>query len=752
MQLPFLKSKETQKEFFLSLLIKPFKIGAILFEEINNKLFILATNEIGTTSATGELSEEELLLSTDKVVSFIEGSLPPGATLEKTIFSLPFSWIDEGKIKKEYLFKLKKICEDLGLVPIGYLISIEAIVHFLERSEGAPVSAVFIEVSKGETLIYLVRASKILEVHSGIIEGHLVQTVEKLLKQVDSVDVLPPKIILLEDKGVEGIQQEFLSNQWGKDVPFLHVPQVVVLERGFENEATINGVASQMELEVFQNIKTQENKEDQDEVLKKVDSSEFGFLKDEDVAEKKDETSNIPYILDSDKDNLDEKGKGGEEPSVSYFKKEDKKDEQIQDLNEENIREAKLPLKTFFLKVFFQFKSFKVPTAFLSRRFSSLKDSSGLKTKMLIAAFGMLVVVLFFSFLYYNLILRVSITIFTDKKVQEKTADVIFSQNSNRENSINIEIFSEESKGKDSQESTGKKETGDKAHGEVTIFNKTENRKTFSKGTILVGPNDLEFELQGEIVIASTSPFSTTLSNAKAKVLAKNFGKEFNLPSNSNWTVKGFSTSDYIGKNTDAITGGTKKETTVVSENDLKNLMTSVTEKLEKDAISAAKAKIDQDTEVFPKALSSEVMTEEYTKKEGDESQSVGLSATIKYEIGKYKRENLRVFIDGILKKGIPSNYVFQESDSKVDLTNIKINPKDKSASVQLDIRAIYVPKIQIEELKKTLKGKSKKSAQNQIQSINGVSDVVINLKNELPLFPEVLPNNVKNIEIEIKN
>ena len=61
MQLPFLKTKDKQKNFFLSLLIKPDRVGAILFEEINSKLFILSTNEIDTGEDTIRLSGEELL-------------------------------------------------------------------------------------------------------------------------------------------------------------------------------------------------------------------------------------------------------------------------------------------------------------------------------------------------------------------------------------------------------------------------------------------------------------------------------------------------------------------------------------------------------------------------------------------------------------------------------------------------------------------------------------------------------------------
>ena len=184
MQFPFLKSKEPQKNFFISLLIKPFKIGAILFEEINSKLFILSTHELETEKETADLSSEDLLLISDKAISFVEGSLPEKSSVEKTIFSVPYDWVEEGKIKKEHLVKLKKVCEDLGLVPIGYLMTIEAIVHFLQKSEGAPVSAVFIETGQNKIFVYLVRAGKILEVVAGIVEENVLKTVEKLLKKM----------------------------------------------------------------------------------------------------------------------------------------------------------------------------------------------------------------------------------------------------------------------------------------------------------------------------------------------------------------------------------------------------------------------------------------------------------------------------------------------------------------------------------------------------------------------------------------
>ena len=116
-------------------------------------LWALALIAIVLLAACGPIVKSPLI--SDKAISFVEGSLPEKSSVEKTIFSVPYDWVEEGKIKKEHLVKLKKVCEDLGLVPIGYLMTIEAIVHFLQKSEGAPVSAVFIETAqKHESKLY----------------------------------------------------------------------------------------------------------------------------------------------------------------------------------------------------------------------------------------------------------------------------------------------------------------------------------------------------------------------------------------------------------------------------------------------------------------------------------------------------------------------------------------------------------------------------------------------------------------------
>jgi len=54
-----------------------------------------------------------------------------------------------------------------------------------------------------------------------------------------------------------------------------------------------------------------------------------------------------------------------------------------------------------------------------------------------------------------------------------------------------------------SQTATGIKLVGDPAVGKVTIYNRTSQSKVLPQGTILTGPDDLEFTLDEEVTVAS---------------------------------------------------------------------------------------------------------------------------------------------------------------------------------------------------------------------------------------------------------
>lgn len=776
MQLPFLKQSEPEKSFFLSLLIKPYKVAAILFEEVNNKLFILANYETEVESDIDQISQEELLMASDRAISSVEPKLPEGVNVEKTIFSLPFDWIIDSKIKDVYLEKLKGVCKALGLTPIGYLTAIEAIVHFIDKKEGAPVSAIFFEITKNRVFAYLVRAGKILEAHSETVSENLISTSEEILKKFNSVDVLPAKIILLDLENSASIQQDFLSHKWPGSIPFLHVPQVTVLEKGFENEAVVNGVAQQMELEVLSDVKRAEEALPIDEGeaegatkdLEEANGADFGFIKEEDVAKKDDglqTTDDSSMVTDEKEESLEgEKDEGQnlenledaeaaaaigaskknakEDVDVNYFKEHEEEVKNEAFPSESKLKIPKLPAFDVILS---SIKKVKLPAVPIVGGLGG-----GSKNKLIIGSIGLVLFIILFSFVYYNFILHANIVVLEDQKSFDKSTNITFTKDGSN-NSIKMDVATEEVKGNEDKNATGQKITGDKARGSVTIYNKTEDAKTFSNGTTIVGPNNLEFVTTDDVKIASTSSFSTNLSSASVKVEAAQFGKEYNLPSNSNFTIKGFSTSDFIAKNSDATSGGTSKTTTVVSAKDLSDLLNLVTQKLQGDAI--AKAQTGSTGQVILQTpLSQSVKDKSYSKKQGDQASSVSLAATVSYDIGKYSQSDLDNFVANLSKSEVPGTYVLEKGNSKFDVTDLKISKDGNSASATLKINAVYSPQVDSETLAKDIKGKSQKAAEEKVKSLSGISDVNITFQRKLPLFPTFLPFNSKNITITVNH
>jgi hypothetical protein len=512
--IPFL-TKSVSTDFFLALIFESDKISSILFKEQEKSLVILASRnaDIDLESA----STEDLIVAADGVISRLEMSLPEGANLEKTIFAVPHAWVEEGRIKTERLNQLKKISTELALTPMGFIVSIEAIIAFLQKKEGAPISGIFVELSDRMLSVFIVRSGNIIDVKQGLIDDTVEKTVEKLLGQVTKLDVLPSKIVLLHNKEAEAVQQKFLSHHWTKELPFMHLPQVAILDKGFENEAIISGVASQLNVSVRDDVEVSTSEEMEEEEASIVNSSDtFGFVKDEDVALSPKQEVRVEESSEQDLGFSEQIS----EPVIKHHGIIPATSDAGEEVFEEDEPEE-APRSNR-----------KSPASGLIGGLSAFLTPQGLSRiprlmgngKRLIIPFIALAVVVIFLALYYSVFLKAKITVFTDEKAfKEDSMDITLSTNSDSSFSdkiLKISTVDEEVKGEESQETTGQKDTGQKATGTVTVFNKTESPKEIAKGTTITSSNNLEFTLNDDIKIASTSSFSTSFSNTSAKITA----------------------------------------------------------------------------------------------------------------------------------------------------------------------------------------------------------------------------------------
>ncbi|MEK7451084.1 MAG: baseplate J/gp47 family protein, partial [Patescibacteria group bacterium] len=747
-------NKKSNSSYFLALVLENEKVNAVIFEEIEGKIKIVGNEEKYFNDSIEKISPEEMLDALDKAISQAEQSLPNNTQALKTIFGVKEDWVENNRIKKDYLLKLKKVSDELGLTPIGFLIVSEAVCHLLEKEEGAPVSAIFIDPGEKFVTVSLIRAGRIIEAKVSEIHESLAFTVDSLLKHFTSSDILPSRIIIFESS--EDIVQEFIGHQWSRSLPFLHLPQITTLPAGFDAKAVLLGAASQMGFEVLDEIIEKEERQefkiekDLEEVVKPEEPKEepveepkeeiaakpieyFGFVKDQDVVK------SLPKKI-------------VEEPKLEEKIIAERIEEIPEELKAEGVEENQMVIKDF---IFGLLKIIK--KSFAKRPSFHIPSFSGGKT--IFVFLGIFILIMGF-FVFYIFGVKATIIVKVDPKIISENQDVIFSSTSPTSLADNIISGEFVTVSKDTQASTpatGKKDVGDKAKGTVTIFNLSKNTKTLSAGTEISLTNDLKFVLDNSVTVASASSSTdsnfnviTKPSTVSVNITADQLGKESNLPSGTKFSVSSFDTSDLIAKNDNPFSGGTKKQVTVVSKDDVSKLTSDLTKTQEQSARNDLLKNLPSDKNLLPAFIDETVSKKVLDTNIGDEAATVTLKGEVTYEGLSFSKNELVNLAKSVLANKIPNAPAINYDNIKVDVTNIKVK-NDKEINANLSIKALLLPKIETNKILSQIKGISYKEAENKFLSISQVSDVTISSSPNIPFFPKNLPRNAGNITIVIK-
>jgi len=760
--LPFLKQKE-KKEYFLALVLRNEKANAVFFEESEGKVSVLGKHSENFENSIEQASSDELLDVLDKAISTAEQSLPENIETIKTIFGVKGTWVEDNKIKKGYLIKLKKISEELGLVPIGFLVVFEAIAHFLQKEEGAPVTTILVETGEKYISVANIRAGRIVESKTSEILESPAQTVDNLLKHFSSSEILPARIIIFNGDEDEG--QEFINHRWSKSLPFLHLPQVTTLPSEFDGRAILFGAAQQMgfdvlETEISEELEKEENPPDNkpepngefedeeavsDKVKKIPDETSpeyFGFVQNKDASKK-------PMVKEASANDVPEEtfekqiedlpaGKAG----IPEELKIERGDQKQFPANAAMILSGLKRVSTKLGEAVG-----KIPARNLASGIAIPKTGGAIIIPAVLIAF---VLVLANLYLFTN---KATVVLNIDGKKIDKNQNVTFSDKPSDAsgNILQAEFISVSEDGSISTQSTGKKEVGDKAKGTVTIFNNASSSQAISAQTTITSSNGLEFTLDKSITVSSASGdiFSgTTPGKANANVTADKIGQEYNLPSNIKFTIG--TTTTMAAKNDNPFSGGTKKDITVVSKDDIAKLLQDLPKNLEQKAKDDLGKKVSGDKVLLPVFISATVSKKDFDKDTNDEAKQVTLKGSVDFEGIAYKKSDANNFANELLKTSIPSDLTVDPNNIKVQVKNVKEN-KNKEVEANITIVGILIPKIDEEKLSKQISGKSFKDAQDVLEKLPQVFSADIKLSFNIPFFPKRLPFSSKNVKITTK-
>lgn len=301
---------------------------------------------------------------------------------------------------------------------------------------------------------------------------------------------------------------------------------------------------------------------------------------------------------------------------------------------------------------------------------------------------------------------------------------------------------------------TGTKKIGTNAKGTITIYNGTDFPKTFSAGQKVTstGGTALKFTLDTTVTVPKrTGTLITGYKSGEADVAvtAIDIGSQYNLATNTNFTLDNNDATSFQAQNAQPIAGGSSKDVQVVAQADLDKLL----EDLNKELIAKAQEEMEKsgttDDQVIEKAVKSTVVTKTYDKKAGDEASEVSLNLTLSITATVYNAQQLKEILSQTLEQAAPTGY---EISSEGIETSAELSAVEANGDLIFigRIRANLIPKFDKDELARNLSGKKPNAAETYLKAIPSVLSYQVNIWPNLPEILQAFPRDTKRIKIHV--
>lgn len=299
---------------------------------------------------------------------------------------------------------------------------------------------------------------------------------------------------------------------------------------------------------------------------------------------------------------------------------------------------------------------------------------------------------------------------------------------------------------------TGKKNIGEKATGTVSLklTNCNQASVTVPAGTNVTN-GSLTFVTQaaasfnsvkiGNVCKNDSFPAFTT---GTVNVVAQNAGGDYNISGGRTFTVSGF--SNVAGFDSSAMSGGTDKEVTVVSQNDVNDAADKLKDKSKDEATKELEQQL-KDAGLFPlpETLASSKPSVTASPTVGTEADDTTVTSITTYTMIGVKRDDLKAL-------------VVKEAETQIDTSKQKISNdglddaifkvKDKSdGEYKMNVQSTVSTGAQEDQaaLKQEIAGKKAGEAKQIITSQPGVKDAQVHLS---PFWVTKIPSNPDKVTI----
>jgi hypothetical protein len=744
-----LSKKKNDEEYFWSLIIEPEWVSAGIWRLRDSKVQVIFVSPPSSWNLDEELVSACDASCSSVVQNFPEDLNPP----TKTVFGVISSWVEGGEIKPEYLSKIKKVCSELSLTPVGFVVMAEALSNYYKSEEGGQVNAIFLGISQNNLELSIFRLGKLVGVSQIARSVSVVEDVTEGLSRFYSGEAYPSRIILYNSKEgeLDEIKQELIKADWEgfKEVKFLHTPKIEIVTpdrkiyavclAGGAEMGSVEKVSSMTET-----LPPQEKEKEQD--VEETNVQDFPKEQVSNLTEPAEDISPEDFGFTVNTDNSeysDSERKPSQGGDAGNFLESDQKRYPPAKPQDVQVKDKKRRFKIFSI-----FDKISLPKVKISG--PPLKFSfKAPKTIFIGLLFLIALSIGLFAFWWF--FPKAEVTLYVSpKKIEDEveiSVDASLGSSDFDNKIISGEVMKETTSSEKSVETTGTKVVGDKAMGEITIY-RAGSSINLAKNSLVKGPQSLNFSLDEDITIASGSVLTRGIT--KAKVTAKEIGAQYNLASGTTFTVSNYSTADMEATNESSFSGGTSREVSAVSEDDQKNLLKDLQSELEGKLKEVLVEGVSSDFMLIEDSTTYSVIKKEFDKKIGDEGTSLKLNLELEADGIAVKRSDIEEIGLKYLSQRVPSGYSLKNDQIQADFTYI--SKKDDVYSLKLFVSADLLPQINVDEIRKNITGKFPDIAEEYMnKNVPGFERAVINFKNiRLPGRLGTLPRISGNIEISV--
>jgi hypothetical protein len=682
------------KEYFWSIAIESGQVQAAIWTLKDKSAQIV-------TIAPPENWEDpqDLVQAVDGTLSSATQSLDGQEEIEptQTVFGVAPYWVSEGRIKKEYLEKIKEICDKLSLVAKGFVILPEAISNYIKTEEEVPVNAVIIGIGESVLDISVFRLGNLIGTVNVARSLNLIDDVVEGLVRFETTDPLPSRFIIYNGRmsTLEEAKETLIKADWTDEfkdkVKFLHTPQVEIVSS--EKKLTSVCLAGAFEIGQVSSIKLEEPKEEAPQ--SKI--QELGFAVGEDVGQSALSTQ----------------------------------------------EELPAPVK--------KFSKIKIPKLHLSM--PNFVISGGRNPLVFLSvSFFILVLGLIAAWIFLP---RADITIYVSPKKLDARTTITIDPSAEKEDFdkkvLPAKLVEVKVEGDKTQNATGTKIVGDSAKGQITLRNGTSADLELPQGTVVTSTGNLKFTLDSEAsvsgAVSPASPGTVTVG-----VTAANIGAEYNIAKDETFKVGNYPKSEVDAVAIADFTGGSSRQIVAVGESDIKSLKNDLTKELLNKADQKMKEGL-QDSEIL--VSESKVATpasEIFDHKVGDEADNLKLNLSLNVSAFVVSKKTINQFALSYLKDQVPGGYVLKEGQIETNFLNSDDSQSNSNTRKFDTIFTVnLLPEIKPDEIAQKIAGKYPKVALSYMTgNIGGFVRAEIHLKPALPGKLGILPKMVKHISITV--